>query len=159
MTPMTAPKLPEPPEVFVHGESHVNTQLNELCVDFYEYQKLRQVASTALEESKGLREEVERLKRYETAWHEWRSLQTGDATKMMDAAIRCTAAESRVEELRKDAAELIEMRRYIASLPFEMGGGDWVKCPCCQQLQRDAQPLRHMQWCIVGKAHAASQPT
>ena len=36
---------------------------------------------------------VKELERYKKAWIEWRSLQSGDVEKMLDAAIRCEVAE------------------------------------------------------------------
>lgn len=57
----------------------------------------------AIDSAKGMLRELAaenaELSRYKMAWHEWRSLQSGDATKMLDAAIRCEAAESRLAEM------------------------------------------------------------
>jgi hypothetical protein len=67
-----------------------------------------QMTAYATEATEALRQRVAKLERYERAWNEWRSLQSGDVQKMFDAAMRCAELEQLLKVMERQYADALE---------------------------------------------------
>jgi CHASE1-domain containing sensor protein len=95
--------------------------------NFAESQVIGYATAYATAATEALRQRVAELERYERAWNEWRSLQSGDVQKMFDAAMRCAELEQRMaewkalheielDEIASLRAKLAEAERALAQL-------------------------------------------
>lgn len=120
MTPVTATKLPdEPTKPFPHVNAafinaiaeegtkadaikYLQDEWNENVALYAHARELRQVASTALEEVKGLREEVGRLKEEKMRWANTASSLQGQLNQMTK---ECQRAQQSIREMEGEIKE------------------------------------------------------
>jgi transketolase len=76
--------------------------------DYREHYTTEQMTAYATAATEALRQRVAELERYERAWNEWRSLQSGDVQKMFDAAMRCAELEQLLKVMERQYADALE---------------------------------------------------